>query len=449
MHTGWALLDTDGTVRCVSFTHDPAEESDGRTWRPVDAATVAMILDGTIPLSAALLPDPLSPVTDHGSRRSVGDNIHVRSRDINGVRCTFLGRYADDSLWSMILGYADLARLRGMHMVIWDWRHHEAQLIHHLFPWAAWDELVSMHGINSIMLIIDSHWEAPNTLLHLEPLAKRLCQQGMSRARLIDWNNIRCDSDYLTTIDCGYGPIIGYNTQHVPAPTSPNPSHHFIMLARQPRPLRVMAAVQILRRDMLRFGHMSCGVNGQAHRDWINRWVPADLQDRFPMIMDAQIGQTDILQYAIDDPRIKDAAINVICETSCDPDLWPERIEWFDPFITEKSTKAIRLHQLPLWVGVVGQVQKMRELGIDVYDDVIDHSYDLIIDPHERIDRVFAELQRWCDKPLSEISDIMQDLWPRMSANRIIIECKMKSIIQDMGNLLQQHIDKTRVEIQE
>jgi hypothetical protein len=40
---------------------------------------------------------------------------------------------------------------------------------------------------------------------------------------------------------------------------------------------------------------------------------------------------------------------------------------------------------LPIWVGGWGIPQSMRDLGFDVFDDIIDHSYEHMLDPYDRV----------------------------------------------------------------
>jgi len=54
-------------------------------------------------------------------------------------------------------------------------------------------------------------------------------------------------------------------------------------------------------------------------------------------------------------------------------------------FITEKTAHAFYGCNFPIILGGVGIIAHLRELGLDVFDDVVDHSYDLIENPFDRI----------------------------------------------------------------
>lgn len=79
---------------------------------------------------------------------------------------------------------------------------------------------------------------------------------------------------------------------------------------------------------------------------------------------------------------------------------------WSRPIITEKTTKTINCKQLPIYMAPKGYVQHLREFGFDVFDDIIDHSYDNCDDPEERIILIANELTRLIsDKSIEEIKN--------------------------------------------
>ena len=68
--------------------------------------------------------------------------------------------------------------------------------------------------------------------------------------------------------------------------------------------------------------------------------------------------------------------VELICETSYTEKCF---------LITEKTQNSIFGKNFPIWISSKGTVQFLRDMGIDVFDDIIDHSYDLIEDPITRI----------------------------------------------------------------
>lgn len=63
--------------------------------------------------------------------------------------------------------------------------------------------------------------------------------------------------------------------------------------------------------------------------------------------------------------------------------------------ITEKSLIPFHFYQLPLFVATQGHVKKMKQLyGFDMFDDVIDHSYDFIENTNDRMLAILSEIER-------------------------------------------------------
>jgi hypothetical protein len=90
--------------------------------------------------------------------------------------------------------------------------------------------------------------------------------------------------------------------------------------------------------------------------------------------------------------------------------------------ITEKSFKPFYLHQLPIFLTNQNHIKTLKkEYGLDVFDDLIDHSYDNEFDNLKRLYMVYNEIKR-----LSEIKDTIKryysDNIDRVLKNRKIIK---------------------------
>jgi hypothetical protein len=53
--------------------------------------------------------------------------------------------------------------------------------------------------------------------------------------------------------------------------------------------------------------------------------------------------------------------------------------------ITEKTAHSFYGCNFPIILGGCGIISHLRELGLDMFDDVVDHSYDTIANPFDRI----------------------------------------------------------------
>jgi hypothetical protein len=55
------------------------------------------------------------------------------------------------------------------------------------------------------------------------------------------------------------------------------------------------------------------------------------------------------------------------------------------PLLAEKELQAIMSCNFIIFINCAGTVTWLRDLGFDMFDDVIDHDYDLIQDPGQRV----------------------------------------------------------------
>ena len=90
--------------------------------------------------------------------------------------------------------------------------------------------------------------------------------------------------------------------------------------------------------------------------------------------------------------------------------------------ITEKSFKPFYLHQLPIFLANVNHIKTLKkEYGLDVFDDLINHSYDNEEDNLKRLYMVYNEIKR-----LSEIKNTITQYYfdniDRIKKNREIIK---------------------------
>ena len=94
--------------------------------------------------------------------------------------------------------------------------------------------------------------------------------------------------------------------------------------------------------------------------------------------------------YSILNPAYFDTYVNIITETNVR-----------ETFFTEKTFKALASGQFFISINGAGSIEMLKTFGFDTFDDVIDHSYDVIEDPREKI------------KAISQLLDQLIQLdWP-------------------------------------
>jgi hypothetical protein len=86
-------------------------------------------------------------------------------------------------------------------------------------------------------------------------------------------------------------------------------------------------------------------------------------------------------------------------------------------FITEKTFRPIAYGKLFLVIGSPEFEQNLKRMGFDIFDDIIDKSYDSE-SSYIRVDAVFKSLGELLHNPVD-----MQSLLLRLQANKRVLEC--------------------------
>lgn len=301
--------------------------------------------------------------------------------------------------------------------------HHPLPYIADSLPWHLWDAAVAGLNGRQMVVVLDASKEGPSWR-HVSDTVGRMVSDGVDPRCIVLWTGGSHEPSSpihtITTMDafCVTNPIAHCQPAEVP-------THHFVMLARVPRVHRILAAVGLLRRGLDRYGYISCGSGqyGRFTRLPFNRHVPVDLRDRFPMLLPGfrRISTAYSQEEAADSlrlPVVTGAFCHVIPESSHDlmgTDLSPEPCT---AFMSEKSERAFLLGQVPIWISAPGQVSHARDWGFDLFDDVVDHSYDYEQDPHARLGMSLDQLERICGMPLEHWRDFRAANAARFERNR-------------------------------
>jgi hypothetical protein len=112
--------------------------------------------------------------------------------------------------------------------------------------------------------------------------------------------------------------------------------------------------------------------------------------------------------------------INIVTETIMRPGL----------FVSEKTWKPVASGQFFIIVGCVGTIAHLRSLGVDVFDDIIDHSYDLEPNWRKRIELTNHSLRKFLEQDLDTI-------WHKTYERRLANQTRFFSL-----DFFRQSIDK-------
>lgn len=119
----------------------------------------------------------------------------------------------------------------------------------------------------------------------------------------------------------------------------------------------------------------------------------------YPVVIDT----VDIVDLSINQPAYQQAYINIVTETTCKFQM-----------LSEKTFKPIRAGQLFILLAPAGSIQFLRDIGIDTFDDIIDHSYDTVEDIRVRIELLVTEISRL---NLLQLDSIYSIIKPRLIQN--------------------------------
>lgn len=193
-----------------------------------------------------------------------------------------------------------------------------------------------------------------------------------------------------------------------------NRTVHYMSLGRLVRQERIYFTKKLLDNPVLfSKGIVTCGWGEPTLNFWTDpnslaylRLMLDDVDiNKFPLTL----GHRDADQHAFDE-KFKEAIFNVVQESSIGADFRSHTgvygvipSEWQTVtsdriFFTEKTAKAFLMNQIPLMIAAPGMVQVLRDMGFDMFDDIVDHSYDKEDNIVKRCDMVYDELERLVSK---------------------------------------------------
>ncbi len=189
-----------------------------------------------------------------------------------------------------------------------------------------------------------------------------------------------------------------------------NRSVHYLSLGRLARQERIYFTKKLLdNQELFNKGIVTCGWGDSSTNVWKDEFNKSNLRlilddndiCKFPL----SLGHSDLQQHSFAD-EFKRAIFNVVQESSigADPrshsDMYrPVPASWLTVssdriFFTEKTAKAFLMNQIPLLIAAPGMVQVLRNMGFDMFDDIVDHSYDKEDNILKRCDMVYEEINR-------------------------------------------------------
>jgi hypothetical protein len=136
------------------------------------------------------------------------------------------------------------------------------------------------------------------------------------------------------------------------------------------------------------------------------RFYNKEIIAEFEKLIPTERANTTFDGHTIALPGFYDSYTNFVTETS----VYDDTI-----FISEKTWKPFMSGQLGIWLSNPGTVKFLRDIGLDVFDDIFyDHTYDSEVNLNARID----QLHQLIDQIMTvDIDSIWNNTLPRRQAN--------------------------------
>ena len=187
-----------------------------------------------------------------------------------------------------------------------------------------------------------------------------------------------------------------------------NAMFHFVCLNGLIKPHRIATVIEIYERGLNKFGNCSLGsLIYEPTNKKAKELIPTKYKDMIPLLIDNQFNTFETFNRffnygAMGSLKIISAIVNVVTETNFDYSLCNGYLEdQFTPVITEKSIKPFVWKQIPIFICPKDNLLFLRKLGFDLFDDVIDHTYDSQEDGIKRINMAIDQLEKICQYDLN------------------------------------------------
>ena len=302
-------------------------------------------------------------------------------------------------------------------------------------------------GIAVDGILLDATGEAPEEERYIE-LIDILVKAGYDR------NRILCIDSGLTFLWASNHVILPWWMDHTQQKLNfpiNDRTRLFLVLARLAKYHRVKLISKLVENGLDSLAVMTCGCNSSDEGSSINNsklfdeLVPPTIRHKFPIIINNQLVDRTAGTAEISDD-FKRCLVNVVMETGFENQLFgangPPSLSWNRLFYTEKTDKCFLMDQIPVFLAKKGYVSALRNIyGFDVFDDIIDHSYDNIDDPFDRISAVADECVRISKLGLENLKSIA-GLRERFEFNRNQIRIVKNRIHADSELIMQKWLEK-------
>jgi len=231
-----------------------------------------------------------------------------------------------------------------------------------------------------LILVVDHHYDEENQCDHVAHLltastcTHTVCFDHVLHQELFDF-----ECHYFPTLlarEC-----LEFDRQKI-QPNWQHKSHAFNFIINKPRPHRLKLLQMINELELTNYSHSLCW-----NQSTVSSISTTDYRIGDEIVMEkgfrnGSYPNAQTYQYLLQQSVFESSSISLITEPA-----YYER----ETIVTEKTLMAIYGGTVPIWVGGWRIADYMRNLGFDVFDDIVDHSYQQLSDPEQRCCRAVLD----------------------------------------------------------
>jgi hypothetical protein len=307
-----------------------------------------------------------------------------------------------------------------------------------------------------IVVVNDHHYNDQDHCYHVEQLLANSTCDPSQHILVMDHVN---HEDELEKYHCLCLPIFvaesceEFKNQNITVNWA-NKTHAFNFMINKPRPHREFLMMLIEHFDLTNYTHtlpwQSINLNKQSFKQITNNTQYQQIIDQsnvsIPMtnyhfgpettlehgILNGSYKNSETYQHLLQKTVFEPACVSLITEPA-----FYER----ETIHTEKTVMAIYGGTFPIWVGGWGLADWMKSLGFDVFDDIIDHSYQYMSDPLDRCYHA-VKLNLELLQNFDLVHELLQKNQSRLEHNLTLL--KQNVFLTDCINKVKQYPDNVQ-----
>ena len=307
-----------------------------------------------------------------------------------------------------------------------------------------------------IIYVTDHHYDEEHQCFHVKTLLDNSECDPMQHLVVFDHMN---HEDELSNYNTLYLPVFlsaeaKYFTDAAIQPNWSHKPYSFNFMINKSRPNRQFLLLLIKHFDLKNYSYTLCWQNVDIRRPSLARrtsnldyktiiyQTQIDIEPRY-YTMGHEVVMERGLRYgeATNAQNYVNLLKHNVFEPSCVSLITEPCFYERETLKTEKTLMAMYGGTLPIWVGGWAIPQSLRDLGFDVFDDIIDHSYERMEDPW---DRAYYAVERNLDllRDTDKVRDFIANNHARFQHNIDLIQRNV--FLEDLAAKISRYDEKTQ-----